>query len=81
VKMADHIEFSTAELAKVPKLWADDEIICPKCGEPHIVFGGKDPATGLEIHNVLFYQCGDGVYLAAVDGRDVTYMMPASVKL
>lgn len=57
------------ELADMPPLKIGEAILCPQCGEAHIVRGGiKD---GIESDTLLFYTCDEASYLAGVHGKNV----------
>lgn len=64
------IAFGNAELGDSPPLHIGEAILCPHCGESHIVEGGKNEA-GEVVDTLLFYKCGDTSYLAGVGGKNV----------
>lgn len=67
-KPTPYIGFGNDTLEKLPPLNVNDRIKCPHCGGQHIVEGGKD-RDGKETNTVLFYTCGEQVYLAGIAGR------------
>lgn len=70
-EIGPYVAFGNDELAASPVLHIGDVIICPRCGESHLVEGGKNRETG-EISNVLlFYNCQGTSYLAGVAGKNV----------
>lgn len=64
------ISFGNEELANAPSASVGQEIDCPHCGGKHTLFGSDDE-VGEETPILLFYQCGDIHYLAAVNGKAV----------
>lgn len=66
------VAFSNAELAGRPRVKAGDRIVCRFCSEPHALKAGdailqdgtKEPSELL-----LFYDCGSGSYVGAIDGK------------
>jgi hypothetical protein len=50
-----------------------DEILCPKCGQGHVIRAayatGEDGETKTDGFYLLFYKCGDKDYLAGVNGK------------
>lgn len=65
------IAFSNAELEDSPPLHIGEAILCPHCGEAHVVAGGIDQQTGEESEMLLFYTCGETSYLAGINGKNV----------
>lgn len=65
------ISFGNAELEECPPLHIGEAILCPHCGEAHVVSGGINQATGKEEETLLFYKCGENAYLAGVGSRNV----------
>jgi len=59
-----YIGFGNDSLSKLPTVKPGDEITCPECGARHKL---ETPDGGSTL--VMFYKCGDGLYLGAVDGR------------
>ena len=49
-------------------LKSGDVIVCSKCGEEHVVSGGKT-LDGEPTDLLLAYRCGDKTYLAGVDSK------------
>jgi ribosomal protein S27AE len=43
-----------------------DVIMCPKCGVEHVLIGADPPSKPSAL---LAYRCGEGLFLAGVDGR------------
>lgn len=72
-----YVAFGNEELANLPKL--GDEIVCPKCGMFHkIIYGKKklDDGTEVETKTLAGYKCKGKLYLAGVNGKDVTSLFP-----
>jgi hypothetical protein len=65
-----YIGFSNDDLGLRPSIKSGDMIACPNCGEKHGVEAGKDD-KGNDTDLLLFYRCGDGLYLAGLSGRNV----------
>jgi len=63
------ISFSNDELADLPVANIGQEINCPHCDSKHTLVGG---AMSGEETVVLFYKCGENIYLTAVDGKRVS---------
>lgn len=53
---------SNPELAKCPPVKGGDEIMCPKCGDIHVLEDSDPPF-------LLFFQCKGKTYLAGIQGR------------
>lgn len=70
-----YIGFGNATLRKLPRVAEGDEIHCPHCNGYHVLETSKDergePSTLL-----MFYQCGDKMYLGAIEGRLVAHSKP-----
>jgi len=67
------IGFSNETLRKQPKVRAGDIVECPQCGGEHALRACDD---GNEI--LLFYECGENLYLGAIAGR-LTIGTPADM--
>jgi hypothetical protein len=66
------ITVSNEELASKPDI--GDTIICKKCGGEHdISYGEKvlDDGTKAPSKSLAFYKCGDEVYLAGINGKEL----------
>ena len=57
-----YVGFSNDSLAKMERAKAGDEIICQKCARTHVLEDSTPPM-------LLFYKCGDAIYLGGIDGR------------
>jgi len=57
-----YIGFSNETLENLPTIKAGDEIICPLCGDLHVVADSDPPM-------LLSYECGGKTYLAGINGR------------
>jgi len=68
--MSDYFAIGNDELADMPPLKIGEAILCPHCGDAHIVEGGKSE-DGKETDLLLFYKCGEKAYLAGVSGTNV----------
>lgn len=66
------ISFGNQELDESPPLHSGEAILCPTCGQSHVVKGGIDKHTGEET-TLLFYKCGRTAYLAGIDGRNIMH--------
>lgn len=67
------VSFGNEELAKLPAL--GKKVLCPRCGKTHRVTYGKrklDDGTEVENRTIAFYKCRGKLFLASVDGKDVT---------
>ncbi len=67
-----YVGFENATLEKLPPLIAGDDLDCPHCGGTHAAEAGGDPDTGGTSEMLLFYHCGQTMYLAGVAGKNVT---------
>jgi hypothetical protein len=56
------------ELEKCFEVHKGEKIRCPNCGEWHVLEAGKNK-DGKETEIILFYKCGDKVYLGAVANK------------
>jgi len=63
------VAFGNDELEKLPDIKKGDIIVCPHCGGKHKVEAFKDK-NGNDT-NTLAYECGEELYLAGVDGKNV----------
>lgn len=68
--MSGYIAFGNDELNVAPPLHKGEAILCPHCGQDHIVAGAIN-SEGEETEMLLFYQCGDTTYLAGIDSKNV----------
>lgn len=71
------VAFGNEELAKLPAL--GDKILCPRCGKMHKVVYGKrklDDGSEVESETIAFYKCRGKLYLAGIDGKNVTMLFP-----
>lgn len=66
-----YVGFGNETLAMLPKAEKGQEVDCPRCGGKHILSASKGSRTEL-----LFYKCGDVLYLAGIDGRLVMKIKP-----
>jgi len=67
------VAFGNDELAKLPAL--GDEVFCPQCGKMHKTIYGKrilEDGTEIEDRTIAGYKCKGELYLAGVEGKDVT---------
>jgi len=67
------VAFGNDELANLPAL--DNKVLCPQCGKMHkIIYGKRILEDGAEIEDrtIAGYKCKRELYLAGVDGKDVT---------
>jgi len=81
MKRTPYIGFGNDTLDKCPVLAIGQNIICPHCEERHRVYGGKDE-DGKEQDTLMFYKCGEHIYICGVHGRSVLGVKPdASGKL
>lgn len=68
---------STEELEAGPHMKAGDVIVCPTCGERHVIEsrrGQTRNANGEWVDGkfeFLFYRCGERMYMAGLDGKSV----------
>jgi hypothetical protein len=61
-----YVGFSNQTLDRLPAVKPGDEITCGVCGKRHALEAAADGSTLL-----LFYKCGETLYLGAVRGRSV----------
>jgi hypothetical protein len=67
------VAFGNEELAKLPTL--GKKVLCPRCGKMHkVIFGKRKLDNGIEIESkaIAFVKCRGRLFLAGVDGKDVT---------
>lgn len=67
------VAFGNDELAKLPAL--GNKVLCPRCGKMHKIIYGKrvlEDGTEVEDGTIASYKCKGELYLAGVDGKDVT---------
>ena len=57
-----YIGFGNETLDKCSEIARGDQIECPHCGELHTI-------TGEESNMMLFYKCGEKLYLAGIAGK------------
>lgn len=62
------VSFSNEELAAIPKAVEGVAFMCPKCGELHALPSGET-MTPRKDTQLVFYLCGNSVYIAAVAGK------------
>lgn len=65
------VAYGNDELERKPHINEGDKIICPHCGKEHEVQAGTNAETGKKTDLLLFYHCGDNVFLAGVAGKNV----------
>ena len=71
-----YIGFSNESLRSLPRLNAGDVIDCPKCKGRHIVEDSTpsrrtNPTQPRQLGHLQFYRCGEEIFLAAIDGRNI----------
>lgn len=71
-----YILFGNDTLENQPKAHKGDVVSCKRCGGKHPLEGGT--ADGEESDLILFYKCGETLYLGAVAGRCIVDI-PADV--
>jgi hypothetical protein len=62
-KKIPFVAFSNDELAAKPRAKVGQKITCPRCNGKHKL---EYPGDGSTI--IMFYRCGDALYLGALDG-------------
>lgn len=65
---------SDAELNSKPQVSEGSSIDCPVCGGTHILESATKVAPEVPDMNdglLMFYKCGDKIYLGAIKGRSV----------
>lgn len=67
---APYIGFSNETLSTLPDMRDGDEITCPLCKKTHSVY---------RVGPMFFYGCGDGTYLAGINGK-CTIGVPVDVR-
>ncbi len=65
-KVIPYFTVGNGEFGKTVR--AGDKIVCPNCGETHVLHGGKN-SEGEDTEVLLVYSCGKRTLLAAVDNR------------
>jgi hypothetical protein len=80
--MTPYIGFGNDTLKRLPSVKPGDSIDCPTCKGKHKLEAASDGSTLL-----LFYKCGNQLYLGAIDGKctigvkaDVSGSMSASTE-
>jgi hypothetical protein len=66
-----HVAFSNRELNDSPPLKIGEMILCPLCGDAHVVDGGVNTKTGEVEDTILFYNCDGTSYIAGIQGKNV----------
>jgi hypothetical protein len=64
-----YIGFSNETLREQPRVKKGDVIVCPHCSEKHVLKCGQkvmDDGSKVDSDLLLYYNCGDKVYLAAI---------------
>lgn len=72
-----YIGFGNDKLAKLPKAEKGMLIECLNCGKDHPLQCVKDTEAGQESSTLMFYECGEKLYLGAVAGRLVFNAKPS----
>ena len=67
MKKIPFVSFSNNELSGKPECREGEKIICNICGEKHVFECGT--SDGKKSSTILFYRCGGGLFLGAVNGR------------
>jgi len=62
---------SWKELQDSPPLHIGEMILCPHCEDAHAVEGGRNIDTGEVSEQILFYKCGEKVYVAGIEGKNL----------
>ena len=70
-----YIGFSNEQLKQFPQAKEGMLVECKKCGKDHRLKCSKD-AQGNKINIMMFYECGNKVYLGAVNGKLVFQAKP-----
>ena len=65
-----YVAFGKDELIGRPTLKKNQLVRCPHCGKRHRLTCGKG-RDGNETDILLFYKCGESLYLAPIDGADI----------
>ncbi len=68
MKKTPWIAFGNDTLEKLPLAHKGQEIDCPQCHGKHELQAGKTK-DGEESMLLLFYECGNSLYMGAVAGR------------
>lgn len=71
-----YVGFANDQLENQPTIKKGDEVICPGCGMLHKIKYGKD-SDGNESDMLGFYNCGEKIMLASINGKLVTGLKPA----
>jgi hypothetical protein len=66
-----YIGFGNDTLNKLPEVKIGDSFQCPDCNQIHWLRGDDNGGNIL-----LFYRCGEGIRLGAVNGRFIVYTQP-----
>jgi len=62
-----YIGFTSDTIQNQPSAQEGQLITCPTCGGKHPLECGT--STGVKSNLILFYQCGDKLYMGALDGH------------
>lgn len=75
MKEIPYIGFGNETLEKLKDVEEGDMITCPRCGKQHVLKAGTDE-KGNKTDVILFYECGNEVYLGAINGKLVAGIKP-----
>jgi len=62
------VAFSNDELKSKQTVHAGDIVLCPQCSKIHELKAGKNESGNVD-ELILFYKCGEKVYLGAVGNK------------
>jgi len=70
-----YVGFANETLERLKDVRKGDVIICPRCGKQHVLKAGRNE-KGEESDLILFYKCGEQIYLGAINGKLVAGVKP-----
>lgn len=79
-KNIPYLAIGNNELIGQPNVKEGDWIECPHCGKSHQLQFGRDVKTGEKSQLIGFYECGDNLYVGAVNGKSLCGIVPRKRK-
>lgn len=71
-----YVGYSNETLEAQLEVKAGDKIMCDLCQEQHELTAASDLENGEPVAGLLFYKCGESVFLGAVSGKLVIHTKP-----
>jgi len=72
--MTGYIGFGNDTLNKLQEVKEESLILCPNCNSPHELKCGI--SNGIKSNTIMFFNCGDKVYIGAINGKLITGIKP-----